>query len=394
MVGRRTGGLRAWRVTAGISTLALGLAACGSPSEQAGSAGDNRDGASNEGIVNECEEMLEEGRQPLEWTAPGPEIDASSLDGERIMFLSLAQAVPAIAQVATATQEAGELVGIDVEVYDTQGNVTRMQQGIQQAIDTEVAAIILLGIPLDATAAALEKAKAAGITIVSELNNQPTAGEPGQGAGPNVFGSTGPDRTYSGQLMACKAVADTGGEAKAVIFGVDELTTAAPPQVAGMEEILDQCSGCSYTKNSTSVAAWQTDLPSKASSVVQADPEVNYLLPLYDGMAIFMASGVRQAGAGDRVKIVSFNAVPAALSMIKSGSPLVADPGNPNTWMAWQGLDQAMRGMLGVDPGDPVVPIRFFDEKNLEGLDVDDEDELFGNPAYRDGFKELWGVSG
>lgn len=391
---RRTHRMRSWRVTVGISTFALGLAACGSTSEQVGDLGEGQTIASDEDIVGECEDMLAEGRKPLKWTAPGPAIDASSLEGERVMFLSLSQAVPAIAQVASATQEAGKLVGIDVEVYDTQGNVTRMQQGIQQAIDTDVAAIILLGIPLDATASALEEANAAGITLVSELNGQPTPGTPGQGAGPNVFGSTGPDRTYSGQLMACKAVVDTGGEAKAVIFGVDELTTAAPPQVAGIKEILDQCSGCSYTKNSTPVAAWQTDLASKASSVVVSDPELNYLLPLYDAMALFMVPGVKQAGAGDRVKIASFNAVPAALSLIKSDSPLVADPGNMNTWMAWQGLDQAMRGILEVDPGDPVVPVRFFDEENLAGVDVDDEDELFGNPAFRDGFKELWGVAG
>ena len=387
-----------------LSVLAVGAAACGggstpssagsagsaagsaAPSAAAGSSG----GASD--VVASCNKMITAASAPLTFAAPGPAFDAAKLRGKKVMFLSLAQAVPAIAQAAAATQQAGKLVGINVDVFDTKGNVSLMQQGIQQAINTHESAIILLGIPLDVTANALQKAHAAGITLVSELNNQPTAGAPGQGAGPNVFGSTGPDRTVSGELLACKAVVDTQGKANVVIFGDDELTTAAPPEVAGMEAILKQCTGCTYKKNSTPTASWQTDLPSKAASTVQSDPRVNYLLPLYDGMAIFMVSGVKSGGAGSRVKIASFNAAPAGLSMIKSGGPLVADPGQPNTWMAWQGLDQAMRGMLGLAPGRPDVPIRFFDKSNLQALDVNNEAALFGN-GYDAGFRQLWGTT-
>lgn len=378
-----------------LMAMAVGAAACGGSSSSKATAGAspvNSSAATASGVAATCNQMINTASAPLTFAAPGPAFSAAKLHGKSIMFLSLAQAVPAIAQAATATQQAGKLVGINVDVFDTKGNVTLMQQGIDQAISTRESAIILLGIPLDVTANALHKAHAAGITLVSELNNQPTAGAPGQGAGPDVFGSTGPDRTISGELLACKAVADTQGKANAVIFGDDELTTAAPPEVAGMESILKQCSGCTYKKNSTPTAAWQTDLPSKAASTVQSNPNVNYLLPLYDGMAIFMSSGVKSAGAGSRVKIASFNATPAALSMITAGNPLVADPGQPTTWMAWQGLDQAMRGMLAMAPGRPDVPIRFFDKSNLQGLDVNKESALFGD-GYDAGFRQTWGLT-
>jgi ribose transport system substrate-binding protein len=377
----------------GLCTLTMVISACGSSSSgpkgtSSASGGGN---ASSTGIVSKCDAMISQASQPLTWSAPGPPLDASQLKGKNVLFLSLSQSVPTIAAEATATQQAGKLVGINVTVFDTAGSVSSMQQGIQQAIDTHQSAIILLGIPLDVTAAALKKAHEAGIKIVSELNNEPTVGAPGQGAGPDVFGSTGPGRFTSGELLACKAVVDKAGKANAVIFGDEELTTAAPPEVAGMEAILKQCSGCKYSKNSTPTASWESQLPSKASSVVQGDPNVNYLLPLYDGMAIFMVSGVNLAGAGSRVRIASFNAVPAALSMVQKGSVLVADPGQPNAWMSWQGLDQAMRGMLGMPPGNPVVPTRFFDKQNLQGVDVNDEGGLFGT-AYIAGFKKLWGV--
>jgi len=383
---------RAWLATGAAVGLVLGISGCGSNAGSGTGSGNSQSATVNAQIVQKCDSMLKEARQPLTWKAPGPGIATGTLKGKRIVFVSLDQSVPAIAQAASATSEAAKLVGLDVSVYDTKGNVTRMQQGIQQAIDTKASAIILLGIPLEPTAAVLKKAKDAGIAVVSELSNQPDKGKPGQGAGASVFGSTGPSRTVSGELMACKAVVDTKGKANALIFGVDELKEAAPPQVAGMEEILNQCGGCKYDKNSTAVAAWQTELPSKASSVILSDPSVNYLLPLYDGMALFMVPGVQRSGAADRVKIVSFNASPAALSLINQGSPLVADPGQPTTWMAWQGVDQAMRGMLGLEPGDPVVPIRFFDKENLSGVDVKSEDALFGT-EYKAGFKALWSVA-
>jgi ribose transport system substrate-binding protein len=53
-----------------------------------------------------------------------------------------------------------------------------------------------------------------------------------------------------------------------------------------------------------------------------------------------------------------------------------------------------MRGMLGLEPGNPEIPIRFFDDENLQDVDVNDLDEAYGNPDYRSGFMELWGVGG
>jgi ribose transport system substrate-binding protein len=103
-----------------------------------------------------------------------------------------------------------------------------------------------------------------------------------------------------------------------------------------------------------------------------------------------VTSGVRQAGA-DNVKVASFNATPPGLELVQEGDIFTANPGQPPGWLAWGGLDQAMRGMLGEEPADPKVPLRFFDQENLEGVDVEDQDALFGD-EFRDGFRQLWGV--
>lgn len=381
-------------VALGAAGVLAGAVGCGSGDSKSGSDGGSGGGtkaASSSSIVRQCQSRIAKASEPLRFKAPGPPIDTSKLKGKKVMFVSLAQAVPAIAQDATATQEAGKAVGVRVSVFDTKGDVRLMQQAINQAVAQKFDAIVILGIPLKVTATALAKAHKAGIPVVSELNNEPDATKPGQGAGSDVFGSTGPPRFGTGQLLACKAVVDTQGKANVVIFGAKDLEPSQA-EVDGIRDILTKCSGCKVTENSTPTAQWQTKLPGLAASEVRRNPNANYFLPLYDGMGIFVTSGVQQAGGTGRIKVASFNATPAALKLITGGKVFTADPGQPNSWMGWQGLDQAMRGMLKTKPGNPVVPVRYFDKKNLQGLDVTDEDALFGG-AFRSEFKKLWGVS-
>jgi hypothetical protein len=72
---------------------------------------------------------------------------------------------------------------------------------------------------------------------------------------------------------------------------------------------------------------------------------------------------------------------------------LTADPGQPNGWLGWHVVDQALRGMLGEQPSDPRIPIRFLDDANLEGVDVNNIDAPYGDDlGYEEGFTQLWGV--
>lgn len=382
---------RSWAVVLlALGLLALTLAACGGDDgDDAGGDGGGGAAEGGEEIVSECQDTINAAKEPLEFEAPGPPIDTSSLRGNSVTFVSLAQSVPTIADAATQTQEAGREVGIDVDIFDAKGDVRRMQQGIRQAVSQQKDAIILLGIPTDVTQGALEEAADAGIPVVSELNNEPMPDEPGQGAGENIFATTAPSYVEVGGWLACKAIIDTDGQANVIIFGAKELKPSAK-EVEGMRAILERCGECTVEENSTPVAEWQTRLPGLAQSEIRRNPEVNYLLPLYDGMGIFVTAGVRQAGVDD-VKVASFNAAPAALELVQQGDIFTADPGQPPGWLAWGGLDQAMRGMLDEEPADPRLPLRFFDDENLEGVDVEDQDALFGS-EFRDGFRELWGV--
>lgn len=381
-------------VLIGLTLLALFVAACGSSNNKSksssSSASSSTTQAGDSQVVSDCQQTIDTAKQPLQFKPPGDAIDASKLKGKKITFVSLAQSVPTIADAATKTVEAGKQVGISVSVFDAKGDVSRMQLGINGAVAQKQDAIILLGIPTDVTQGALQKAKDAGIPVVSELNNEPDAGAPGQGAGDNIFATTAPSYVEVGGWLACKAIVDTNGKANVVIFGAKELKPSAK-EVEGMRAQLAKCGGCKVSENSTPVAQWQTRLPGLAQSEVRKNPDANYLLPLYDGMGIFVTAGVQQSGSSDKVKVASFNATPAALDLVKKGPIFAADPGQPPGWLAWGGLDQAMRAMLKLKPGDPKIPLRFFDKDNLQSVNTSDQDTLFGSD-YKAGFRKLWGV--
>ena len=108
-------------------------------------------------------------------------------------------------------------------------------------------------------------------------------------------------------------------------------------------------------------------------------------------MAIFAAPGVSQAGASGRVSVVT--AAGTDLGLIQKGPIVVADPGFSQPWVGWVAMDQALRAMSGMQPGNPEVPVRYLDKSNLSGVNSKDlaDANVYGN-SYIAGYKKLWGL--
>jgi ribose transport system substrate-binding protein len=380
LAGRRLFGL----VAALLVAMSLAVSGCGDDDDTE-AAGEG--GGEARGIVAEAQQMLEDAGQPIEFEAPGPAIDAGELRGRTVAIVSVDQRVPILAIANSSLQEAAREVGIETTLFDAKSQVNRMLQGIEQA-GREADAIVLTGIPIAAVTGALEEVE--DVPTVAVLNNQPQPDAPGQGAGELVDATSAPDYEGNGALVAAQAVADTDGAANVVIFDTKEITPS-PDVVRGMRSVLDKCGECEVESNTTPLAEWSTALTPKTQSTLRSNPNANYLLPIFDAMGIFVTAGVRQSG-NDDVKVAAMNGTPAALQLIQEDEIFTADPGAPVGWVGWHALDQAMRGMLGEEPGDPEIPSRLLDASNLEGVDVEDIDAPYGDPKYREGFRELWGL--
>jgi ribose transport system substrate-binding protein len=385
-IGRRTRPLGMAIATALVLVLAAGCGGDDQGGAPAGGAAQEQGGA----IVAEAQKMIDTAQEPIAFKPPGPAIDASKLRGKRIQIVSVDQRVPILALANTALQEAAGEVGIETSLFDAQSQVNRMQQGIEQGA-RRADAIILAGIPIAAVTGALEQVR--DTPTVAVLNNQPDADAPGQGAGELVDATSAPDYENNGALAAAKALVDTDGKLNAEIFNTEEITPSKDV-IRGFQRMLDRCGGCKTSRNTTPLAEWSTALTGKAQAVVRKNPQLNYTLPIFDAMGIFITAGIRQANAGDRVKVASINGTPAALELVSEGDIFTANAGAPVGWVGWHAADQAMRLMLGRKPGDPTIPSRLLTTDNLKGVDVKDIDAPYGDPKYREGFRELWGLRG
>jgi ribose transport system substrate-binding protein len=377
---------RAWAALVATLLLAMLVAVSGCGDDDDDGQATNGGGEAS-GIVAEAQRMIDGAKQPIEFEAPGPEIDASQLEGDTVAIVSVDQRVPILSIANRSLQEAADEVGIQTTLFDAQSQVNRMLQGIARA-GREADAIVLTGIPIAAVTGALEEV--ADLPTVAVLNNQPRPNAPGQGAGELVDATSAPNYEGNGALVAAQAVAETDGEANVVVFDTKEITPS-PDVVRGMKSVLDRCGSCTVDENTTPLAEWSTALTPKAQSTLRSNPDANYFLPIFDAMGIFVTAGIRQAGADD-VKVASMNGTPAALALIQEDDIFTADPGAPVGWVGWHALDQAMRGMLGEEAGDPEIPSRLLDDSNLEGVDVNDIDAPYGDPQYREGFRQLWGL--
>ncbi|MEX2194917.1 MAG: substrate-binding domain-containing protein [Thermoleophilaceae bacterium] len=336
--------------------------------------------------------MIDEARQPVTFTPPGDPIDMSELRGKTIAIVVVTMQTPTLAAVAGAAQEAAEVAGLETTLFDAKADVPRMIQGVEDAI-RRADAMLLIGIPIAVVQDQLEQAKDAGIPAVSVLNNQPAANEPGQGAGPLVYASSAPDFRKAGQLVASQAIVDTDGEANVEIFTANEIQPSADTIVGGMMSMLERCEGCEVSQNSTPLDQWFTRLAPKAESIIRRNPELNYMLPIFDIASVLITPAIERSGVADRVKTASINGTPAALQLIQSGDVVSADVGASSNLVGWHSVDQAARGLLGHEPGEPTIPSRLLDDSTLEGEEVDDFDAPYGDDlGYREGFQELWGV--
>lgn len=378
-------------LAAAITSCLIALPACGgtAPGESDESAAAAVNGADS-ALIQEAQAAITAAAEPLTFTPPGPAIDASLAEGKTVHVVAVDLAVPALAAVNDHLAEVADELGVTVTVANAESQVNKMQQGLRQGIDQKADGIVLLGVPADLVRPALNEAQEGGIAVVNVLNSQPDPGAEGQGAGPGFFATVAPDYRLGGQLAAYKAVLDTNGTAEAVLIDSKGLQPA-PSVAGGIKEVLEKCEGCSLEEKDVPLAQWGVDITPLVVSTIRSNPELDYVLPIFDGMGIFAAAGVQQAGSSGKVKVASFNGSAAALALVKQGDVFTADPGQSNEWAAWATMDQVIRGILGEAPADPVLPVRYLDTQAMADMEAEDERAVYGDD-FVDGYRQLWGL--
>jgi ribose transport system substrate-binding protein len=314
------------------------------------------------------------------FVAPGPAFDASAAKGKTVFLIPETSQVPFLQAIDKSIINVGKQYGVKVTEYTNQGQSSQWVQGMNQAIAQKASAIIL-GAPPELLGPQLAQAKVLHLYD----KTMPLAS--------NIAATVFAPFTAAAKLEADWAILDTKGKADAVIVTSNEVTPSKYIVKAMQSEFKAHCPTCKTTVIDVPAADWGTKMQSAVQSALVKDPNVNYVIPLYDSAIQFVLPGILASGKSGKVKIASYNGTPFVLTDIKQGK-VAMDVGESQDWIGHANMDQALRLITG-HPAikDYETPIRIFTKSNIaQAGNPPDPNKAFGN-GYVQGYSKLWSGS-
>jgi len=383
----------------GLSVTALAVAACGGSDNSSSSSGSSSaasgDDSAGNSQVAAAEQAYKAEMGEAQWKAPGPPFDASKAAGKSVYYIGVDMSIPILQTIAGQLKDALATAGAKLVVCDGKGQPTEWKSCADNAVARKAGAIIVESFPAELIAGSLANAKKAGIPVIDGNNADPT--DP---LGTGTDARVAFQYSKSGRLVSDWVIADSKGKANVLILATSDVPNSKAVVKNGYEaELKEKCPGCKFTTKSIPIAQWSTNLGPLTQSSLNSDPNINYIIPAYDGMSTFVLPAIRQAGKADKVKVATFNADLDPMQNMAKGNMIGVDVGSHNTYEGWAYADQAMRLMTGQKPlQDELVPIRVFTADNVKDLTLtpaaEKSGEWYGDPTYKTEFPKLWGVKG
>lgn len=381
--------------------LGLTLAACGGagqstsqsqePSTQPEGSGGSSAAPSAAGGLPDLEAaqaVVDEYMAVPAFNPPGPAFDTSGLAGMTIFDIPLNSTIPTAQLKQTTYRQILDEIGVNLIIHENQGGVNDYAAGMNAAISQAVDLIILDGAPNpELLGPQIQQATDAGIPVlVTHFFDEEEEWPEGFSLVPAPF-------NLSGKLEANWITVDSGGDANVLVIQAAEANPSEGLVGTIENEFAAVCGdGCGVTVINVPVNEWSSKVQGEVQSALIRDPEINYVLPLYDFGVPFANAGVVAAGRDD-VKIVSFNGTPSVLKMIQDETAVVMNAGENPQWLAYANMDQALRILAGEEPVESEnTPLRIFDASNVEQAGVPPALGTGYGDEYVTGYRELWGL--
>lgn len=398
-----------WRRIAPVALLVLAFAlfaaACGggddAESSATGTSGESSSSSSAADVAGAQAEIDKYTAVPPFEPEPSA-FDASKAKGKLIWAVPINSALPYQQAIDAGMKDAAAAAGVDIQFFENQGTVKEWVAGIEQGISRKADLIMLDAAPNPAQLQPqIAAAKKAGIPIIA--TNMPTDDQfpPGALSKDNVANLDGVTPGPFGlpaALMADYAIANTpDGEVNALIVASDEVASSKGMKERVIAQIEERCPDCKTKVINVPLVDWATKIQGQVQTALTQDPNVNWVLPIYDSMAQFIIPAIRASGRTDQVKIATFNGTPAFLKEIQGGDIIAMDVGQSLDQTGWAAVDQALRLMAGEpahEYAESAVPVRVWTDDNVSEAGSPPEATKGYGEEYQDGYRELWGLAG
>jgi ribose transport system substrate-binding protein len=329
--------------------------------------------------------------------APGPTFDAEGkVAGKTVFEIPITSEVPFITAVEEGMRQAAEVVGAKLVVYPNQGEPSQWAQGIRTAIAQDADAITLFAQNPALLGPQIDQAEEAGIPVIvvrTSGEEEPCQRDPGG----EVYGTTcvpGPFE-QAGRLEADWVIADSGGDADVLVITSNDARSTIPLLKGLRAEFASKCPACDVSYVDVPIPDWSVRVQTEVQSALLRNPEIDYVIPIYDSMSRYVVPGLRASNATERVKISTFNGTPFVLEMLQDEDVVRMDVGENLAWVGWATMDQAFRAIAGIAPAESEhTPLRVFDDSNIDDSGRPPKlDQGYGDAFVR-GYRELWQVAG
>lgn len=380
----------------GVAAVSMSLAGFVVMTSTPASAQTSRHNGASSAVAKAKKQLSKYEKLP-KWVAPNKPFSVAKLKGKRIGVVSITTTAPAIAQDTDSIKAAGRAAGVKITVTNARTTPGLMTQGIQHAISQHDGAIILVGIPAVFVLSAVKQASQAGIPVVTVDDYQPTMHAKGQSTVPSTtqydYADADATLTLQGQLAADAAIVHWNGHVNVVLVNSAGLTQG-PSILRGYLDVLHKCGTCHIlaTKN-VEIATWFTKLSPLAGSLVKDYPTMNTIMPIFNDMVSLMVPAVKSDGYAGKVIVVGTGG--GIVTLVPAYPTIWVDfIGSSNFWTGWASVNQALRGMLKLPPGNPiggrprVVSPQLASSESASGKK---DSALFGLAYVRD-FEKLWKV--
>jgi ribose transport system substrate-binding protein len=323
------------------------------------------------------------------FVAPGPAFDAKAVMKDKsIVSIPVSSSIPFITTLEQAFGNVSKEVGFKFMEWNNQGRIPDWIDGMNYAISQKVTLVDLLaGADPRILKTQIETATQAGVKVVSSHYSGMK-----QATSPYLTSNVPSDYETGARLLAEWAILKTNGKPNVLVIASDEVYSTAA-MVDAMKAEFAQCPDAKVVFVNVPITDWASKIQPTVVSAIQGNPDLNFIIPVYDSMCQFVVPAITLTGAKDRVKITSFNGTPFVIGYVQQGK-VDMDVGESLDWSARGIMDAEMRLVGGLEPvKDPHTPVHIFDATNADSVGHPPKANTGYGTEYVNEFHKLWGLS-
>ena len=245
----------------------------------------------------------------------------------------------------------------------------------------DVIVINAVGVPVAADGyAAAEKA---GIPVVGLF----TGDKPGDGGTKVQVGDGG--CLEQGKIVADAIAVQSGGDANVLFLSEKSIGCDVARQQGFEEQFPVACPGCESKVVQFNAATMQQSLPQQIQAELNQNPDINWIVGVFDGVAAIATTQVQQAGKQDSISVAGMDADPANIGEMEKTGVQKIDVAFAFKETPWAAADAAARVFSGVDvPGGVPANIFLVTPDNPDQLPPT---KVWDGPTdFQEQFQKLW----